>query len=112
MSSIYANKAEPLFRVRGFAILTEHPEPFFSGGNVREVHHFGVHWCVVEEYPATNDTSKTKRGSARVSVSFTAEDYAEVKRIARAKRVSAAWVVRDAVTHYLDARNPLFTRRE
>lgn len=76
------------------------------------VHHHGVHWCPVAESLATNDSSTTKRDSARVSVSFTLEDYAEVKRIAKAKRVSAAWVVREAVSHYLDARNPLFTRRE
>lgn len=80
--------------------------------NALNMHHYGVRWCAVEEHLATNDTSMTKPGSARVSVSFTAEDYAEVKRIAKAKRVSAAWVVREAVTHYLDARNPLFPRKE
>ena len=33
----------------------------------------------------------------------------EIKGIARDKRVSAAWVVRAAVTSYLNARTPLFT---
>lgn len=49
-------------------------------------------------------------GSVRVSVSFDAADYAELKGIAQAKRVSAAWVVREAVTRYLHSRTPLFTR--
>lgn len=49
-------------------------------------------------------------GPIRVSVSFDAEDYAEIKGIAKDKRVSAAWVVRDAVASYLDARAPLFAR--
>lgn len=49
-------------------------------------------------------------GPVRVSVSFDAEDYAELKGIAKDKRVSTAWVVRDAVASYLDARAPLFAR--
>ena len=46
----------------------------------------------------------------RVSVSFDAADYAEIKDIARYKRVSTAWVVRDAVASYLNARTPLLPR--
>ena len=49
-------------------------------------------------------------GTVRMSVSFDAEDYAEIKGIAKDKRVSAAWVVRDAVTSYLDTRVPLLAR--
>lgn len=47
----------------------------------------------------------------RVSVSLDADDYADLKAIAKNKRVSLAWVVRDAVSDYLDARNPLFSRK-
>ena len=62
---------------------------------------------------SVEDATKTKGSSARrVSVSFNPEDYAEVKRIARVKRVSAAWVVREAVSNYLDAKNPLFAREQ
>lgn len=46
----------------------------------------------------------------RVSVSFDAADYAEIKDIAKYKRVSTAWVVRDAVASYLDAQTPLLPR--
>lgn len=47
----------------------------------------------------------------RVSVSLGANDYALLKVIAKSKRVSLAWVVRDAVSDYLDARSPLLARK-
>jgi metal-responsive CopG/Arc/MetJ family transcriptional regulator len=46
----------------------------------------------------------------RASVSFPEEDYRELERIAKQKRVSVAWVVRDAVKAYLDKESPLFRR--
>lgn len=61
------------------------------------------------EATAGTTTQRTDR-SVRVSISFDAADYAEIKDIARDKRVSTAWVVRDAVTSYLNARAPLFAR--
>jgi len=48
----------------------------------------------------------------RLSVSLDADDYAELKKIAGGHRVSIAWVVRDAVSRYLDARTPLFRRNQ
>ncbi len=61
----------------------------------------------------TNRKTKAKKrsGPVRVSVSFDAIDYAEIKTIADDKRVSLAWVVREAVTTYLGARTPLFARK-
>ena len=50
-------------------------------------------------------------GPVRVSVSLDADDYADLKSIAKDKRVSLAWVVRDAVSDYLNARSPLFPRK-
>jgi hypothetical protein len=44
----------------------------------------------------------------RASVSFEQADYRELTTIARSKRVSVAWVVREAVRSYLAARSPLF----
>lgn len=41
-------------------------------------------------------------------MSFERADYREIATIAGAKRVSVAWVVRDAVRSYLAARSPLF----
>lgn len=39
----------------------------------------------------------------RISLSLSAEDKSSLERIADEKRVSIAWVIRDAVTRYLEA---------
>ncbi|MBP6899371.1 MAG: ribbon-helix-helix protein, CopG family [Burkholderiaceae bacterium] len=46
----------------------------------------------------------------RASVTFPANLYAELERIAEDKKVSVAWVVRDAVEKYVEAQYPLFRR--
>lgn len=61
------------------------------------------------------EKSKPRAGArkprpVRVSVSIDANDYADIKSIARNGRVSVAWVVRDAVARYLDSRTPLLSR--
>lgn len=61
------------------------------------------------------EKSKPRAGAGkprpvRVSVSIDANDYADIKTIARNGRVSVAWVVRDAVARYLDSRTPLLSR--
>ena len=38
-----------------------------------------------------------------MSISFAAAEYDEIKKIATDKRVSIAWVVRDAVTSYYES---------
>ena len=45
----------------------------------------------------------------RASVSFTRDHYELLERIAAEKKVSVAWVVREAVEGYLSDRWPLFT---
>jgi len=45
--------------------------------------------------------------SARLSVSLPGEVHEIVGRIARHKKVSVAWVVRDAVEQYIQAQWPL-----
>lgn len=62
----------------------------------------------------SNVDTRTGTRSVRVSVSFEVADYTAIKDIAKRKRVSTAWVVRDAVASYLDAQVPLFAtnRRE
>jgi len=59
----------------------------------------------------TRTSRKQGDGPVRVSVSFAQDDYAELKNIAKHKKVSIAWVVRDAVDSYLSARTPLFGRK-
>ena len=46
-------------------------------------------------------------GPVRLSVTIPVDDYADLKKTADSKRVSIAWVVRDAVNEYLRNQAPL-----
>lgn len=46
--------------------------------------------------------------SVRASISFPRELYQTLEVIARQKKVSLAWVVRDAAEHYVSDKWPLF----
>jgi metal-responsive CopG/Arc/MetJ family transcriptional regulator len=50
----------------------------------------------------------SKSDGTRASVTFPADLYAELERIAEQKKVSVAWVVRDAAEKYVEAQYPLF----
>lgn len=63
--------------------------------------------------PATKHSaiSKSKRDSApRASVTFPPELYEMLEAIARSKKVSVAWVVRDAAEKYVAEQWPLLER--
>lgn len=47
----------------------------------------------------------------RASISFPAELYDSLEEIARQKKVSLAWVVRDAAERYVAEKWPLFRQR-
>ncbi len=47
----------------------------------------------------------------RASISFPAEHYAELDRIARSKKVSLAWVVREATERYLVEQRPALRKK-
>ena len=49
--------------------------------------------------------------STRTTVSLPSEDYKELERIAVRNKVSIAWVIREAVSHYLAEQAPLFRQR-
>ena len=49
--------------------------------------------------------------STRTTVSIPSEDYEELERIAVRNKVSVAWVIRKAVSHYLAEQAPLFRQR-
>ena len=88
------------------------PAPAAGAGSIHLCHCAPL-WCILVLLMApTADGGPTKviAGTVRVSVSFDAADYGEIKTIADEKRVSVAWVVREAVTRYLDDRTPLFAR--
>ena len=46
----------------------------------------------------------------RQSVTFTPKTYAELERLSKEKKVSIAWVVREATEHYIAEQYPLFGR--
>jgi metal-responsive CopG/Arc/MetJ family transcriptional regulator len=58
--------------------------------------------------PAAKSVAKPRIGAetARASVSFPADVYAELERIAAAKKVSLAWVVREAAERYVVDQSP------
>ena len=53
------------------------------------------------------DTDPRNQRSTRASVSFPSDVYQELERIAAAKKVSLAWVVRDAAEKYVADQWPL-----
>lgn len=57
--------------------------------------------------------SKLKAGSRmpRASVSFPDELYTTLENIAKQKKVSVAWVVREAAENYVDDQWPLFAKK-
>jgi metal-responsive CopG/Arc/MetJ family transcriptional regulator len=55
----------------------------------------------------TTDTPKT----TRASVSFPYDLYSTLELIAKEKKVSLAWIVRDAAEKYVDEQWPLFEKK-
>ena len=51
---------------------------------------------------------KAESKTLRASVTFPRELYATVEQIAKEKRVSVAWIVRDATEKYVSDKWPLF----
>ena len=49
--------------------------------------------------------------SVRATISFPSDRYATLEEIAKQKKVSLAWVVRDAVDTYIEAKWPLFAQK-
>ncbi|PPU94985.1 CopG family transcriptional regulator [Xanthomonas albilineans] len=65
--------------------------------------------------PATKDiaSSQPERDRAsRASVTFPPELYEKLEAIARSKKVSVAWVVRDAAEKYVAEQWPLLERQQ
>ena len=55
-------------------------------------------------------TKNTSHQGPRITVTIPALYYDQVCRLAKVKKVSASWVVREAVEKYIDADTPLFTQ--
>lgn len=48
--------------------------------------------------------------SVRASISFPPDVYEVLENIAKEKRVSLAWVVREAAEKYIEQKSPLFSK--
>jgi metal-responsive CopG/Arc/MetJ family transcriptional regulator len=60
----------------------------------------------------SKDDSKSERNGTRITVTIPPDHYELVCRMAKLKKVSNAWVIRDAVEKYIEADAPLFARKE
>jgi hypothetical protein len=74
---------------------------------------FAPVWCNVVQSGYSMALKPKKRqdppkNTIRATVSFPADYYARLERIAIGKKVSVAWVVREAIEKYLDEPGPLF----
>ncbi len=56
--------------------------------------------------PPDPDSEVSPRPGTRITVTIPFEDYEAVRRIAKSKKVSASWVVRDAVEIYVQKDKP------
>jgi hypothetical protein len=81
------------------------------------LHRHGVKWCVtnlsgVETMASKGETNKPVHPikAPRQSVTFTPSTYAELERLSKEKKVSIAWVVREATEKYIADQCPLFGR--
>jgi len=45
--------------------------------------------------------AESKASGTRITVTIPPEDYATVRRLAKEKKVSASWIIRDAVEKYV-----------
>lgn len=67
--------------------------------------------CAMPERTNPSDRCGDGPGApVRLTVTFPRDDYEEICRIAESKKVSASWVVRDAVDRYFSAQIPLLRR--
>ena len=84
-----------------------------------EIHRYGELWCVLYSRPSEiaivtpgakrkEKPTPTEGSSVRATISFPSELYQTLEDIAREKKVSLAWVVRDAVEQYIADKWPLF----
>jgi metal-responsive CopG/Arc/MetJ family transcriptional regulator len=55
---------------------------------------------------------KAESAAVRATISFPSEIYETLESIAKQKKVSLAWVVREAAEQYLAEKWPLFAKKE
>jgi hypothetical protein len=72
------------------------------------VHHNGVKWWILQKEWSLNQTKgyanvmkATNESAMRASISFPPDLYRSLEELAKQKKVSLAWIVRDAAERYL-----------
>ncbi|MBE2203933.1 MAG: CopG family transcriptional regulator [Chthoniobacterales bacterium] len=50
---------------------------------------------------SSDQASEIQPSGTRITVTLPPSDYSEVRRMAKEKKVSASWIVRDAVEKYI-----------
>jgi predicted DNA-binding ribbon-helix-helix protein len=75
----------------------------------------GVKWCIDGARMLTNAKRKTRslkgrNKSPRTSVTFPPDLYQTLEQLAGRKKVSVAWIVRDAAERYVEEQWPLFAK--
>lgn len=61
---------------------------------------------------AAKNARKEHKPTTRASISFSPEIYVELNRLAKQKKVSVAWLVREAVEKYVIDQWPLFGKSQ
>ena len=56
--------------------------------------------------PSPRTTTGQQASGTRITVTIPPQDYAAVRSMAKKKKVSAAWIVRDAVEKYIQRETP------
>ena len=59
-----------------------------------------------------SESAKRQQTGTRITVTVPKGDYEQVCRMAKSKKVSNAWIIRDAVEKYIQADTPLFAMKE
>ena len=90
---------------------------------LHRIHRYGELWC--DAILAASGPAQVTRGakrkekpkpaegsSVRATISFPSEIYKTMEDIARQKKVSLAWVVREAAEQYIAEKWPLFGRAQ
>jgi hypothetical protein len=63
---------------------------------------------LVKPRPGARKDAKSKPAAVRASISFPSDVYETLEGIAKEKKVSLAWVVREAAEKYIADKWPLF----
>lgn len=63
---------------------------------------------MAKKHESETESWGLQEGSVRASISFPRELYQTLEEIAREKKVSLAWIVRDAAERYVAEKWPLF----